>query len=263
MILGARARMILDATIRPPEKAGMMSLQLGSAMILAVEEEMSLGAKRRRRTEEAEMMSLQLGSAMILAVEDEMKLGAKRRVEELIAIAILPAVVEMMMMTVLGREIRMISLDRRPRFLMSRRKIRASLQVLQIRRQRQRKISQRARQIVKRRMTHRDRRPSWFLQRMPLARVSRRSKRRRQERVKVLQIRRQRQRERNPRARQKQPTLKRRQREISLRARRKLPIVKRRQREISRRERQKPLIVKRRTSPNKRLVPLRRTRAAK
>merc|ERR1719353_1056439 len=205
---------------------------------------MSLGAKRR--TEGAGMMSLQLGSAMILAVEDEMKLGAKRRVEELIAIVILPAVVEMMMMmTVLGRGIRMISLDRRPRFLMSKRKIRASLQVLQIRRQRQRKISQRARQIVKRRMTHRDRRPSWFLQRMPLARVSRRSKRRRQARVKVVQTRRQRQRERNPRARQKLPTIKRRQREISLRARRKLPIVKRR------------------TSPNKRLVPRRRTRAAK
>merc|ERR1719353_1322760 len=219
---------------------------------------MSLGAKRR--TEGAGMMSLQLGSAMILAVEDEMKLGAKRRVEELIAIVILPAVVEMMMMmTVLGRGIRMISLDRRPRFLMSRRKIRASLQVLQIRRQRQRKISQRARQIMKRRMTHRDRRPSWFLQRMPLARVSRRSKRRR----KVVQTRRQRQRERNPRARQKLPTIKRRQREINLRARRKLPIVKRRQRERNRRERQKPPIVKRRTSPNKRLVPLRRTRAAK
>merc|ERR1719482_643205 len=166
-----------------------------------------------------------------------------------------------MMMTVLGRETRnrMISLDRRPRFLMSRRKIRASLQVLQIRRQRQRKISQRARQIVKRRMTHCDRRPSWFLQRMPLARVSRRSKRRR----KVVQTRRLRQRERNPRARQKLPTIKKRQREISLRARRKLPIVKRRQRERSRRERQKPPIVKRRTSPNKRLVPLRRTRAAK
>merc|ERR1719353_2036093 len=111
---------------------------------------MSLGAKRR--TEGAGMMSLQLGSAMILAVEDEMKLGAKRRVEELIAIVILPAVVEMMMMmTVLGRGIRMISLDRRPRFLMSRRKIRASLQVLQIRRQRQRKISQRARQIRRQR----------------------------------------------------------------------------------------------------------------
>merc|ERR1719201_1657995 len=169
---------------------------------------------------------------MILAVEDEMKLGAKTRVEELIAIVILPAVVEMMMMmTVLGRGIRMISLDRRPRFLMSRRKIRASLQVLQIRRQRQRKISQRARQIVKRRMTHRDRRPSWFLQRMPLARVSRRSKRRR----KVVQTRGGERRERNPRARQK------------------LPTIKRRQRERTRRERQKPPIVKRRTSPNKRL----------